>query len=230
MKLAYRAFERSGREVTDVIDAPTMAEATDRLRHQELFVAEIVPADEGAAMVSRTQAPAPTTTRRVGETKRLKNMAMFTRQLFVLMKAGTPLAEGLRAMERQTKDAAWRKVVENLRKHLERGVSLSKSMETRPEYFDQIYRNMIAAGESAGKLTTVLDRLAQLIRRRLQVRRTIRGAMIYPTLLVFVSFGVFAAMLILVVPRFAELFESLDMPLPPTTSMLIAFSEFLVTW
>jgi type IV pilus assembly protein PilC len=230
MKLAYRAYEKTGREVTDVIEAPSAAEAAERLRHEELFVAEMAPAEE-APDAARPHQVSPGRLRLPqGRSRRLRHLAMFTRQLYVLMRAGTPLAEGLRALERQTKDPAWREVIAAVCSHLERGISLAKAMEARPDYFDAVYRNMIAAGESAGKLTTVLDRLAQLIRKRLHIRRTIRSAMIYPCLLVVVSITVITVMMLTVVPRFADLFEALDVPLPPTTAMLIGFSEKLKTY
>jgi type IV pilus assembly protein PilC len=230
MKLAYRAYEKTGREVTDVIEAPSAVEATDRLRHQELFVAEIAPVDKATDAASEGRAGPAWFRLPESRSRRLRNLAMFTRQLYVLMRAGTPLAEGLQALERQAKDAAWRKVIADVCSHLERGISLAKAMEARPEYFDAVYRNMIAAGESAGKLTTVLNRLAQLSRKRLHIRRTIRSAMIYPSLLVVVSITVITVMMLTVVPRFADLFDALDVPLPPTTAMLIGFSEKLQSY
>jgi len=226
MKLAYRAYEKTGREVTDVIEASSLAEATDKLRQQELFVADIEPAGSAEAEAS----PAPGLRLPQGKTRRLKNLAMFSRQLHVLIRAGTPLAEGLRALERQSKDASWCEVIAGVRKRLEAGSGLAKAMEACPGSFDAVYRNMVAAGEKSGKLTTVLDRLSQLVRKRLRVRRTVRGAMMYPALLVTVAIGVLVVMLTVVVPRFAELFEVLDVPLPATTSMLISLSEHLKSW
>jgi type II secretory pathway component PulF len=234
MKLAYRAFEKSGREVTDVIDAPSVAEATDRLRHRDLFVADIGPASSGAPAADK---PAPLgglrPAGRAGlhlpqtKTSKLKDVAMFTRQLYMLIKSGTPLADGLRSMERQTRSPAWCGVIAEIRSKVEGGLPLSAAMATRPDYFDEVYRNMIAAGETSGKLVIVLDRLAQLIRKRIHVRRTVQGAMIYPILLTVVSTGVFVVMLLLVVPQFKMLFDSLAVPLPSTTRMLIDLSDVL---
>ena len=223
MKLAYRAYEKSGREVTDVIEAPGPAEAEEKLRQRELFVADIAPVESER----KAQTPAPTRRRTGGRSKSLKSLARFTRQLHVLVRAGLPLAEGLYALERQTQDAAWRQVIADVRRRLEQGISLAKAMEARPESFDQVYRNMIAAGEKSGNLAMVLERLSELVRRRLHVRRTVRGALVYPTLLVFVSIAVFIVMLLLVVPRFADLFKTLDMPLPSSTAALIHISEGL---
>ncbi len=221
MKVAYRAYERSGREVTDVIDATSIDDAAERLRQQDLFVADLSP--EGT--VAAPKAPAARGPRVRGG--KLKNLLMFTRQLGVLLRAGTPLAEGLSALERQSKDASWRQAVATVRVNLEQGIALSKAMEARDDCFDTVYRNMIAAGEKSGKLTEVLERLAVLIRKRVHVRRTLLAAMIYPTLLVVVSLAVFAVMLTVVVPRFAQLFEALDVDLPPTTAGLVAVSDWM---
>jgi len=230
MKLAYRAFEKSGEEVTDVIDAPNKAEATDRLRRRDLFVADIHSVS-GGPVEQRPQTPTSGGLRLPrGKTAKLKDVAMFTRQLFMLIKSGTPLAEGLRSLERQTRDPVWRKVVEVIRGKLAEGVPLSAAMSARPDYFDEVYRNMISAGETSGKLTMVLDRLAQLIRKRLHVRRTVQSAMIYPALLTTVSAVVFVVMLLLVVPRFKMLFDTLSVPLPATTQFLIDLSDALKSY
>ncbi len=226
MKLAYRAFEKSGREVTDTIDAPTVADATDRLRQRELFVADIRPASERPTEKLRAPASAGTRLWR-GKTSKLKDVAMFTRQLYMLIKSGTPLAEGLRSLERQVRDAGWRCVIADIRGKLEEGVPLSVAMASRPDCFDEIYRNMICAGETSGNMAVVLDRLAQLLRKRLHIHRAVQAALIYPALLTVVSVVVFIVMLILVVPRFKILFDTLAVPLPATTEFLIDLSGAL---
>ena len=224
MKLAYRAFDKQGREVRETVEADSAAEATKKLRHQDLFVAEISPVGEpseqeekGARMKGRRG-------------RRLKNLAMFTRQLYVLVRSGTPLAQSLRALERQARDPGWRRVVLEVRTHLEHGASLSEAMGAHPECFDSVYRSMVAVGESSGDFPEMLDRLAGLAQKRLRIRSTIRGAMIYPSLLVTVAVGVLAVMLLFVIPRFSELFDTLDVPLPPTTALLIALSEALQSY
>ena len=156
---------------------------------------------------------------------------MFTRQLCVLVRSGTPLAQGLRALERQSRDLAWGGVIGNVRKQLEQGVPLATAMEAHPKCFDSVYRNMIVAGEASGKLPTVLDRLAQLTRKRLHIRSTIRAAMAYPCLLIVVSVSVMIVMLLVVIPRFAELFESLGVALPPSTGAIVFLSDwFRARW
>lgn len=165
---------------------------------------------------------------RVGTMRRLKNLSMFCRQLHVLISTGTPLTEALACLERQCSEAAWRQVVADLRLRIEEGASLHQAMAASPEYFDVITRSLVAAGETAGKLPAMLDRAATLSRKELAVRRSIIGAMVYPGLLVTVAMTVLIVLLMFVLPRFAELFSTLDMPMPPTTQALMLLSDFLL--
>ena len=226
MKLAYKAFDKSGREVTDVIEAAGVAEATEKLRRQNLFVAEI--------SESRSEAPEKAGPKRVrlwgGKTRRLKNLAMFTRQFYVLVHSGAPIAQALTALERQARDQGWRDVIREVRTRLEHGLSLSEAMAAHPKCFDSVYRNVIAAGESGGNLPIMLDRLAGLTQKRLHIRSSVLSALIYPCLLLMVAATVLTTMMLFVIPRFAELFGTLDVPLPPTTGVLIALSTLLRTY
>jgi len=219
MKLAYRAFDKKGRQVTDVIEAASASEATEKLRGQDLFVADI----------SQTAPSRPTrpkrTRRRFGTTRRLKNLALFSRQLYVLVHSGVQLADALWALKRQAKDATWRDVITDVRARLEKGLSLSDAMKSHPDYFGTVYRSMIAAGETSGTLATMLERLANLTQRQLHVRSAVQGALIYPILLISVVTVVMSILMVFVVPRFGELFQTLSVPLPPTTSVLISLSE-----
>jgi type II secretory pathway component PulF len=160
--------------------------------------------------------------------KRMRQVAMFSRQLHVLISSGTPLVDSLAALERQASDPGWKAVVTQLRLRVEQGESLAKAMESHPEYFDTIARSLLAAGETGGSFDSMLDRLASLIRKQVQTRSAVRGAMIYPCLLVVVSIAVLTLMLTFVLPRFAQLFQSLDVPLPPTTKFLMMLSDGLL--
>ena len=157
----------------------------------------------------------------------LKNLAMFTRQLSVLMTSGTPLVQALGALERQSADKNWRQVIGTLRVRVEEGATLSAAMELHPDVFDPVCRSLISAGESGSSFDQMLDRLATLTRRQMHVRNAVIGALIYPTLLVVVAVSVLATMLLFVLPRFATLFDTLDVALPPTTRFLMGLSELL---
>ncbi len=224
MRLEVRAFDKTGREVCSVLEAGSIGEAVERLHQEDLLVADIAPA--GRAVAAKRWRP------RLPRSKvhRLRELALFTRQLYSLIRSGTPMAQGLRALERQSRDSSWRKVIGDVRARLERGLSLSEALAAHGECFDPVYKAMVAAGENSGKLTALLDRLAVLIRKRAHVVSTVRAAMTYPILLSAVATVVFSALLLFVVPRFADLFESMGAPLPPTTAALIAVGQGLRTY
>lgn len=219
MKLTYQAFDAAGKAVSGTIDSTDSAEAMESLRRQGLYVTEIRPAGEASGPTAGSH--------RMGRGRVAKNLTMFTRQLAVLVTSGTPLVQSLSALERQSSDKGWQQVVARLRKKVEEGSTLSQAMEAEPDVFDPVCRSLIAAGESGGSFDQMLERLAALTRRQLHVRNAVIGALVYPALLVVVAIGVLAIMLLFVLPRFAGLFETLDVALPPTTKMLMAASEFL---
>lgn len=221
MRLAYKAFDKAGKEVVGELEATGHDEAADKLRQQNLYVAELTPLGESkSGKKGGWRLPQ-------SKVRRLRDLAMFTRQLYSLVHAGMPLAQGLDALERQAQDPRWRAVIQDVRARLERGSALSDALAAHPDYFDKIYTSMITAGESSGKLAILLDRLAALTRKRVHVLSVIRGAMVYPILLATVATGVLAVMLLFVVPRFGELFQNIGATLPPTTAFLISLSEGL---
>ena len=223
MKFAYQAFDAAGKAVSGTAEAADANEAMESLRRQGLYPTSVQPAE------ALSYASPAAASRRRGMSRRtqLKNLALFTRQLSVLMTSGTPLVQALASLERQTTEKAWRTVVATLRTKVEEGATLAQAMETRSDVFDPVCRSLIAAGESGGSFDEMLERLAALTRRQMHVRNAVVGALIYPALLVSVAFGVLATMLLFVLPRFAELFETLDVALPPTTKFLMTLSAFL---
>ena len=218
MKLAYKAYDGLGKAVSGVIDAGDTMAATELLRGKGLYVAEVT-----ASAVTARKGPSRRT-RRLSRGQKLKNVAWFSRQLYVLTSSGTQLVDGLHALERQTRPGPWRDVISSLRTRVEEGSALANAMESHEAYFDPIYRSLVAAGESSGHLVEMFDRLAAAKQKQLKARNAVVGALIYPCLLVTVGLTVFVLMLLFVVPRFAELFESLDVPLPASTEILVVVS------
>ena len=159
--------------------------------------------------------------------RRLKDVALFARQLSMLVRTGTPLADALGAMERQLQEGSFREVVLDLRRQIEEGSTLAGAMTHHPAHFNSVCRSLIAAGESSGRLDAMLDRLSSLLHQQLQVRRTVVGALIYPGLLMIIGVTVVIVMLWFVLPRFEGLFQTLNAPLPPSTAFLLSVSEIL---
>lgn len=225
MKLVYQGYDSSGKVVSDTIDAPSADEATLALRGRGLFVTSINASD------SEDKASRPAGGRlgsRAGSG--IKGLTLFTRQLQVMLTTGTPILQALAALQRQTDNIVWRDTIAKLTARVEEGIPLSEAMKDHPQRFDAIYCNLVAAGETSGKLPMMLERLSTLTRKQLQTRNTVVGALVYPSLLVVVALSVLSLMLTIVLPRFGDLFATLDLPLPPTTKALMFLSGFLISY
>jgi type IV pilus assembly protein PilC len=218
MKLAYKAYDSAGKAATGVLEADDTMAAAEALRRRGLYVAEVTEQKPGLAR------PTARGGRRVSRSQKLRNIAMFSRQLHVLVSSGTRLVDALHAVQRQARTGPWREVITDLRTRVEEGASLSDAMTAHEEYFDPIYRSLIAAGESSGHLLQMFDRLASLKQKQLKVHNSIMGALIYPCMLVTLGLTIFIGLLVFVVPRFSMLFKTLDVPLPASTAFLLQIS------
>lgn len=226
MRVACTAYDRSGRQVLETIDAATVDEASEALRRRGLFVTEA--AEEKVLEPDARWSERVPTARGLGARGRLRHVSGLARQMSVLVSTGTPIVEALGSMERQAKPGTeWERVLKDVRRRVEEGASLSKAMEAHPQHFDAVARSLVSAGEEGGKLDAMLERLARLTRQQVKIRGQITSAMIYPCLLICISMGVVATMLGFVLPRFQGMFESLGATLPPTTKALLATSAWL---
>lgn len=213
MKFSYEGFDRSGAPVTASVDASGPEQATEALARQGIFVTSIAAVAAAARATGRVPA--------AGE-----RAAAFFRQLSILIGTGTPLVDALTAMERQA-SGPWQAVLASMRQKVEEGSQLSDALAAHPECFDPVTYSLVAAGESGGELDEMLRRLADLMRRQVRVRKTVRGAMAYPALLLVIALAVTTTMVCFVLPRFEELFKSLGAPLPPTTKLLMQAGAFV---
>ena len=181
MKFSYLAYDQSGGQLTDSVEALDANDAREILSRRGLFVTEIN--EVGKAKSGPRGGTVP---QRAGR-KKLANLSMLTRQFYVLISSGTQVVPALSALELQMRDPRWKQVIGSVRARVEQGTSLSEAMDTFPGYFDSVFRSMVSAGEAGGKLAEMLGRLADLTQKRLHVQSSIRGAMAYPVLLVTVA-------------------------------------------
>ena len=161
--------------------------------------------------------------------KKTSNVAVFTRQLCVLISSGTQMVEALTALERQTQVGPWRDTIAGVRERVEEGASFSEALEGHPDYFDAVYVSLVAAGESSGVLVEMLSRLATLKQKQQKIRNSIHGALIYPSLLMSLGLGMFALLLAFVVPKFTVLFSNFDLKQTGYHSIVLCslFFDFL---
>ncbi|MEO7129734.1 MAG: type II secretion system F family protein [Rhodoferax sp.] len=167
---------------------------------------------------------------RSGKRIRPKDMAIFTRQLATMMKAGVPLLQAFDIVGRGNPNASVTKLLNDIRTDVETGTSLSAAFRKFPMYFDNLYCNLVEAGEAAGILETLLDRLAVYMEKTEAIKSKIKSALMYPIAVLVTAFVVIAVIMIFVVPTFKQVFTSFGADLPAPTLVVIAISEYFVKY
>jgi len=167
---------------------------------------------------------------RSGKSIKPKDLAIFTRQLATMMKAGVPLLQSFDIVGRGNANASVTKLLNDIRTDVETGTSLSAAFRKYPMYFDTLYCNLVEAGEAAGILEQLLDRLAAYMEKTEAIKSKIKSALMYPASVVVVAFVVVAVIMIFVIPSFKSVFSSFGADLPAPTLFVIAISEFFVSY
>ena len=159
-----------------------------------------------------------------------KDITLFTRQLATMLKAGVPLLQSFDIVGKGHNNQAVSKLLGDIKADVETGSSLSASFRKYPLYFDNLFCNLIGAGEQAGILDTLLDRLATYKEKIQAIKSKIKSALIYPISIIVVAFGITAIIMIFVIPAFKDLFSSFGAQLPAPTRIVMAMSDFFVQW
>ena len=159
-----------------------------------------------------------------------KDLAIFTRQLSTMMKAGVPLLQAFDIVGRGNANASVAKLLNDIRTDVETGTSLNAAFRKYPLYFNNLYCNLVEAGEAAGILDQLLDRLAVYMEKTEAIKSKIKSALMYPTSVIVVAFVVVAVIMIFVIPAFKETFTSFGADLPAPTLFVMAISEFFVAY
>lgn len=167
---------------------------------------------------------------RSGQSIKSKDLTIFTRQLSTMMKAGVPLLQAFDIVGRGNPNPSVNKLLNSIRTDVETGTSLSTAFRKYPMYFDALYCNLVEAGEAAGILEQLLDRLAVYMEKTEALKSKIKSALMYPTTVLLVAFLVVAVIMIKVVPSFKDVFKSFGADLPAPTLAVIAMSEFFTSY
>ena len=165
-----------------------------------------------------------------GRAIKQKDIAIFTRQLATMMKAGVPLLQSFDIVARGSTNPRMTRLLNEIRGDVETGTSLSSSFRKHPLHFDALYCNLVEAGEAAGILEALLDRLAIYQEKTLAIKSKIKSALMYPVAVIVVAFVVLTVIMIFVIPSFKEVFTSFGADLPAPTLFVIALSEFFVSY
>jgi type IV pilus assembly protein PilC len=156
-----------------------------------------------------------------------KDLVVFTRQFATMIDAGLPLVQCLDILSRESPNIAFRKILANIKESVEAGTTLAEGLRKHPKVFNELYCNMVAAGEAGGILDTVLNRLAVTIEKAAALKRQIKGAMMYPAITLTVAVAVVAILMIFVIPQFAQLFKDMGAELPALTKFVMGLSTWM---
>ena len=214
---AYKARRPGSETLKDVIEAADRHEAVTRLKRMGLFILSVEPARRATGRGWAIRTPLKRISR--------EDVAVFTSQLASLLTAGLPLASALKSLHQQMKGSPLADVIEKIERQVSESTTLSESMARFPRLFPRTYTAAIRAGEEGGMLAEVLARLAGNLKKAIEVRGRIRGALAYPIFLCVLGGLTLTVLLTFVIPRFTKLFATMGEQLPLPTRLLLAFSN-----
>ena len=213
---AWSGADRTGRSAQGEIKAPSVAIAKAQLRRQGIK----------AKRVRKKSAPLFS----FGKSIEPKDVAIFTRQLATMTRAGVPMVQSMDIVMDSTEKPLMKDLVRQIRNDVSGGTPVAASLKRYPKYFDELYCSLISAGETSGTLEVMLDRIAIYKEKSEALKATIKKALTYPVATVLVAIVVTGILLINVVPQFASTFESFGSELPAFTQLVVSLSEFAQQW
>jgi len=228
----YEAMDNTGLEIKETIDATSEDEAQQLIKEKGFFVTKIQEQGRKKKKKETKQAgakPGQKKTLSIGRVK-AKHLCAFTRQLSTLQDAGLPILRSLRILEGQSKPGPLKNSLINVIDDIESGSTLSEAMGRNPKAFDNLYVNMVKAGEAGGALEVILRRLADFKERAQTLKRKVQGAMIYPAAVIFVAGGIVVFIMWWIIPKFKKIFEDFGTELPGITKALIGTSDAIVDY
>jgi len=214
----------AGKYVEGSIEALSQEEASFKLKEQKIIITKIVRTKKKAAEKKKKEGGGFSLFK-----KKIKpeDVVIFSKQFATMVKAGLPILNVLGMLRDQLEHPELKLIVDDIRKSLEGGLTLSKCFEKYPKVFDNIYINLIKAGEASGKLDIFLLKLVDSLEKREKVKKKIKSALMYPAVMFVTAITVMVFMLIKVVPIFAEMYEGMGIPLPTPTAVIMAASNFM---
>ncbi len=208
----------------DTLEAPNLEAALTRLREQRIRPLANKVREKGAGFDKELSIPG------FGPTVSTKEVSVATRQLATMIDAGLPIVQCLEILGEQSENKLLRSTINTVRWDVEGGCTLADALRKHPKIFDDLYVNMVEAGEAGGILNTILNRIALFIEKASRLKKKVKGAMIYPVAIVMVAIIVVAVLMIFVIPVFADLYGSMGKALPAPTQICINISNVFVAY
>ena len=214
-----------GKYVEGEIEALNQDEASFKLKEQKVIITNLIKSAKKKGEKTKVKSKG---FKLFGKKKvKVEEILIFSKQFATMVKAGLPILEVLGMLRDQLEGDAIKEVVGDIRKSLEGGVTLSKCFEKYPQYFDNVYCNLIKAGEASGKLDVFLLKIVDSLEKKENIKKKIKSALMYPSIMFTVAMAVSAFMLIKVVPVFAGMYDGMGIALPKPTAVIMSMSDFL---
>jgi type IV pilus assembly protein PilC len=211
------AETRKGKKIKGELEAANEQIALNQIRKRNLKILKIKPKPKDIFENIAFMQPKVTN----------KDLVVFTRQFSTMIDAGLPLVQGLTILADQTENPTFRRILKQVTRDVEGGSTLAEAMKKHPKVFDDLFVNLIAAGEMGGILDTILQRLATFIEKAEDLKSKIKGAMTYPIVVMAIATIVIAVILIFVIPVFQDMFSNFGQALPMPTQVVVALSDFM---
>lgn len=218
-KYNWEGTTRSGQAMKGEMEAPSEDAVKAQLRSQGIAPGKIKEAGKGLDMEIKIPGLEPKVT--------TKDLVVFTRQFATMIDAGLPLVQCLDILGKQQTNKTFKKNILQIKEDVESGSTFADALKKHPKAFDELYVNLIAAGEVGGILDTILNRLAAYIEKAMKLKKKVKSAMTYPATVVGIAVVVIAVILIFVIPQFQTMFADFGQTLPGPTLFVIALSEFV---
>ena len=216
-----------GKYVDGEIEALNVDEASHKLKEQKIIITNIVRASKKKKTEDKDKKKGKGLSLFGKKKAKVEDVLIFSKQFATMVKAGLPILQVLGMLRDQIESPAMKDVIEDIRKSLEGGVTLSKCFEKYPELFDNVYVNLIKAGEASGKLDVFLLKIVESLEKKENIKKKIKSALMYPSIMFTVAIVVSAFMLIKVVPVFAKMYDGMGIQLPAATATIMSMSDFL---
>jgi type IV pilus assembly protein PilC len=224
-EFSYEALDRGGKQVKGTISAPNEDVIVEKLHNMGFYPLKVVPHRVKASEFDLLTMPG---IKLIAHRVKSKHVMTFTRQLATLIDAGLPILRSLNILTEQVESVIFKERIQIMAKDIEQGSSLSDAMAKHKKIFDNLYVNMVRAGEIGGVLEAVLNKIAEFLEKRQALKGKVKSAMFYPVMVTFLATGIVTFILWKIIPKFVDIFEQLGAQLPGPTLVLVKASEIVV--
>jgi type IV pilus assembly protein PilC len=223
----YEALDSQGVAIKNEVEALSQKEAVSKIRNMGYFPTKVIAAG-GARKIAAAAAAKPKRRRGAGGRVGVKNITQFARQLSTLQDAGLPILRSLRILEDQQKAGTFKRIIGYVADEIEGGATLSEALSRFPRCFDRLLVGMVAAGETGGVLDLILSRVADFMEKAQKLKSRVKGAMVYPIVVLSVAFAILLGLMTFVIPKFEDVLkEMVQGDLPAITKIVLAAASWI---